>query len=450
MQDTINSPRVGCGLHGAVQTICAINGAVPIVHSNSGCAVSSYLANKAAGVGAGCISGYSVPGTNALERHIIFGGASRLREQIKNTLKVMRGDLYIVLNSCEAAMVGDDIDAMTREVQEQGEPVIDSLSAGFHGDVYYGYENVVADILKKLPDIRHIEQNPKPNLVNIFGIVPDRDIYYRGDLEEIARILSGLGVETNLFFGPENGIEEFANAQNASLSIVFSKWGLKAAKQLQAQYGIPVLPFLTIPTGPEQTAQLLYKTGRLINIPETDIEAYIQKEHQYFRYYFNSLLEDIYEEHAGKDLALIADAHTALPLSCFLTDYLGAAVKGIVITDMTEKEFDEVYGGEDLKHAAEAVFFSNDQTEIQAQLQNWDVEFILGSSLEKPAASEKGIPLLAISYPAYHQSAANKSYAGIRGALRLTEDFLTELKRFHSQKTDAAITAELGKRQVTG
>lgn len=436
MQDIISSPRVGCGLHGAVQTVSAIRGAVPIVHSNSGCAVSNYLANRAAGTAAGQISGYSIPGTDALERHIIFGGASRLREQIKNTLKVIHGDLYIVLNSCEAAMVGDDIDAMTREAQEQGEPVIDSLVAGFHGDVYYGYESIVADILKKLPAVRSTEQNTKKNLVNIFGLVPGRDLYYRGELEELSRLLRTLGVETNLFFGADNGVEEFAQAQNASLSIVFSKWGLKAAEQLKETYGIPVLSFLTIPVGPKQTETLLREVGKQLNIPEETVETSLENERRYFQYYFQDLLEEIYEEHAGKDIALIGDASTVLSLAGFLRGYLGTAVKGIVITDLTEEDFDAVYRENRWRQLAGAFCFSRDSQEIRAQLQTWDVEFLLGSSLEEASANEKGIPFLPISYPAYHRLIANKSYAGFKGALSVTEDFLTEIKQARKGKAE--------------
>lgn len=436
MQDVINSPRVGCGLHGAVQTVGAIRGAVPIVHSNSGCAASNYLANQAAGAGAGPLGGYSIPGTDALERHIIFGGASRLREQIKNTLKVIRGDLYVVLNSCEAAMVGDDIGAMTREAQEQGEPVIDSLTAGFHGDAYYGYENVVADILKKLPAVRSLEKNARRDLVNLFGIVPGRDLYYRGALEELARLLRGLGVEANLFFGPENGVEEFANAHNAGLSIVFSKWGLKAAEQLKQAYGVPVLPFLTVPVGPEQTEKLLDEVAERLGVPEETAAALRGKERRYFEYYFDSLLEAVYAEHAGKELALVGDASTVLALAGFLRGYFGAAVKGVIVTDLTQEEFDAVYG-EDGRRQAEALAFSRDGAEIGTLLRGWDAEFLLGSSLEEASAGEKGIPFLPVSYPAYHRQIANKSYAGVRGALTLAEDFLTGIKRARKERTEA-------------
>ena len=117
MQNILKTPRNGCALQGSLQTLQEIKGVIPVIHSTQGCAYQNYLANNCAGFGNSFITTEELPGTNMQERHIIFGGASRLREQIKNTLKVIDGKLYVVLNSCPSAMVGDDVDAMVRESQ---------------------------------------------------------------------------------------------------------------------------------------------------------------------------------------------------------------------------------------------------------------------------------------------------------------------------------------------
>lgn len=441
MSEIIKSPRSGCGLHGVVQTVEAIRGAVPIVHSNPGCAVSNYLANKASGTVGGYVNGYSVPGTNSMERHIIFGGASRLREQIKNTVKVVQGDLYIVLNSCEAAMVGDDIDAMTREAQEQGLPVIDSLVAGFHGDSYYGYESIVTDIIQKIPAVVNIEKNTQQDLVNILGIIPGKDIFYRGELEEISRILNGIGLKTNTFFGYKNGVEEFANAQNASLTIVFSRWGLKAAEKLKELYGIPVLAFSSVPVGFEETAEFVHAVEEQIPRVHNNAEAFLQEESEYFQYYFNALVEDIYEEHTGRSIAVVGEESTVSSISHFLSNYFGANIDTAVITDLFGTADDK----ERLKEFAENIYFSKDEKEIHDILENSNADFILGSSLEDGTAESKKVPNLSISYPIYHKTVANKSYSGIRGALSLTEDFLTEIKTDNLKKI-RSVTDKLNRR----
>ncbi len=429
MQTTIKSPRNGCGLHGAVQTVQEIKGIVPIVHSNSGCAIQNYLANKASGLANGYVSGESIFSTDAQERHVIFGGASRLREQIKNTIKVADGDLYIVLNSCESAMVGDDVEAMTRESREQGESVIENLTAGFHGDSHYGYETVVADIVKKIPLVKNIEDGKQDNLVNVFGIIPQKDIYFKGDLAEVKRILNGIGLEVNTFFGPVNGVEEFTKAPNAALNLVFSKWGNKAADQLGEQYGIPKLEFTGVPTGPKAVAEFVNEVAKKLSIDEEAVNGFLQNEEEEFNYYYQGLTDTFYEELVGKSVAVVGDESTVVRVGGFLKDYLGASVEIAIITDYfgaAERSKEEK--SKEAVDLAQDVYFTQDAKEIQDILAHNDVDLILGSSLENPVAEKKEIVSLEISYPVYYKTIVNKTYAGNRGALTLIEDYSTAVK----------------------
>lgn len=429
MQTVIENPRNGCGLHGALQTISEIKGCVPIVHSNAGCAVQNHLANKASGLGNGYVSGLSIPGTAAQERHVIFGGASRLREQIKNTMKVTEGDLYVVLNSCESAMVGDDIDAMTKEAQEQGEAVIDSLIAGFHGDSHYGYENVLVDIIKKLPAVKKNEEGTETGLVNILGILPQRDVYFKGDLEEIKRILEGIGLKVNTFFGPANGVQEFVKAPNASLNLVFSKWGVKAAEKLEELYGIPKLIVPSVPIGIKEVKSFVQTVAEKLALDDERVQDFIQKEEERFSYYYRGIIDSYYEEHVGKTVGIVGDESIVVRTASYLKEYLGAIVEVAVITDFFQSD-DTTHRekAEQLKGIAGEVFFSQDGEEINKILKNSELELILGSSLEENAAEKKGIANLKISYPIYDTAIINKTYAGIRGALTLTEDFITKVK----------------------
>lgn len=436
MQTVIRNPRNGCALHGAIQTIEEIRGVVPIVHSNAGCTIQNYLANKASGLGNGYVSGASIPSTSVQERHVIFGGASRLREQIKNTIKVVNGDLYIVLNSCESAMVGDDIAAMTKEAVEQGETVIDCLHAGFHGDSHYGYENVVTDIIKKLPIVKKTEGEKEANLVNLFGILPQKDIYFKGDLAEIKRILEGIGLKVNTFFGPQNGVEEFKNAPNAALNLVFSKWGIKPAEKLEELYGIPKLVFSSVPVGIKEVREFVGKVAGSLNLQEETVSSFLQKEEETFRYYFQGIADSFFEEQVGKVIALVGDESTVLRIGTFAKEYLGAIIDVAVVTDGFPGEDGKIKKSEELKALANEVYFTQDGREIDNILVHSDVELILGSSLEEGAAKKKETVNLEISYPVYHKAILNKTYAGVNGALALTEDYISKVKEYNRQEEE--------------
>ena len=422
MQKILKNPRNGCAFQGALQTIQAIKNTVPVVHSTAGCAYQSYLAGLASGSAAPFIRTDEVPGTNMQERHIIFGGASRLREQIKNTLKVIDGKLYVVLNSCPSAMVGDDVDAMVREVQEQGEKVIDGLSAGFHGDVHYGYQQILTEIFQNLPKIENSGVQKEGNLVNIFGIIPQKDIFYKGDLAEIKRILSSLGIKTNTFFGKEDGSEELLKAKNASLNIVFSRWGKAPADKLTELYSIPTISFDSIPLGLDETAEFLKKVADSLNLDFAPAQAFLEEEAADFAYYFSSLREAYYENHLAKSVDIVGDEASVVKYSGFLKKYFGSEIATAIITDFFPSDDNpESAKAESLKNIAEKVYFAQDSTEIQGLLRYTESSLILASSLEEGTAEKKQAPIILTSYPAGRKVILNRTHAGIRGAVEVAE-----------------------------
>jgi nitrogenase molybdenum-iron protein beta chain len=439
MTIVVEKPRNGCALAGALETLSEVGGVVPIVHSNSGCAIQNYLSNKASGLGNGYVGGFSVPGTNFQERHIIFGGASRLREQIKNTLKVFDGGLYVVLNSCESAMVGDDIEAMTKEVKEQGESVIEGLAAGFQGDIHYGYETIIADVVGKIATVKKLEVNRNERLVNVLGIIPNHDIYFKGDLEEIERILNGIGVSANTFFN-ENGLEEFENAQNAALNIVFSTWGVKAAEKLKELYGTDYILFDTVPTGIEEVKDFIARVADKLGINADDYEEFIKREEKHFNDYFSRLADSFYEGYYSKRVSIVGDERVVRQLAVFLSRYLGAIIDTVIVTDFNPtEECTAEAKKQELGFLAENIKFSQDGKEIYGILVNSDAELILGSSLDEDAGKKLNTIVLETSYPVFNKVILNKTYAGIRGAVTLAEDYSEVVRQTLKLKKDYAL-----------
>lgn len=437
MAEVIERPRNGCALHGAVSTVGEINGAVPIVHSNAGCAIQNYLASKASSAGRSPMSGFSIPGTAVSERHVIFGGASRLREQIKNTLKVIDGDLYVVLNGCESAMVGDDIDAMTKESFEQGEPVLDSGLVGFHGSEHLGYSQVMTDIIQKLPEINKNTVRKNNKLVNVLGILPQHDIFFKGELSELKRLLMGAGLEVNTFFGAFNGVEELVKAAGAAATLVFSKWGDEPAQSLLELYRIPVIRFEGIPTGYDEVADMIGKAAKAAGIEREEYQDFLNQEKAKFDYFLERIAEELYEENMPGNIAIVGDERIVCQISVFFTKYLAARINTIIITDFVQSEnIAEQEEKERLSSLAEKVYLSADSREIEQILLQSKADVILGSSLEEQTAVEKQAIFIPISYPVYHRTILNKSYIGISGALSMAEDYITKVKEYNRRRNE--------------
>ncbi|MCE5284285.1 MAG: hypothetical protein LLG02_00310, partial [Pelosinus sp.] len=111
MKNFIEKPRYTCALGGAITTAQALPRTIPILHAPSGCAGNAAW-TQAGGCGlqvGGYCGGISMPSSNIEEKEVVFGGTERLQEQIKNTLDVMDGDLYIVLTGCVTEVIGDDV-----------------------------------------------------------------------------------------------------------------------------------------------------------------------------------------------------------------------------------------------------------------------------------------------------------------------------------------------------
>lgn len=413
----IFNPRAGCALHGALATLGAIEGVVPIVHANAGCAMQHHFSRY----GGGYIEGLAVPASNIIDKQVIFGGGARLREQIKNTAKVVDGHLYVALGGCECAMVGDDLAGMAREAVEQGLPTVASNVAGFQGDVHHGHERVMRDLIDALPEREssaapHPEDGARP-LVNLLGIFPGADPHYKGDLEEMRRILEGIGLRANSLFGPD-GAAALRELPHAALNLVFSRWGEAAAIRLEERYGTPALIFEAAPVGIEEVSIFVQMLVEKFDLDAAAAERFLEREEALADYFLLGVPDRHFDEAAGKTVAIVADTGTALRIGGFLARFFGADIAAAVLTDRA--------GDEKLPDGlAREVRASRDTGEIAAIIATSGADIVLGSSLEEPAARAIGARLLPVSHPVLTRTIAHKTYAGLRGALTLTEDYLT-------------------------
>jgi nitrogenase molybdenum-iron protein beta chain len=138
----VDRPRYTCALGGAIGTLRAIPRAITIVHGSAGCGgnIANAINAGAGYIGGGYCGGYALPSSNVVERDVVFGGDTRLREQIRSTLDLIDGDLFVVITGCMVDMIGDDITAVVREFKNAEKPVIAVPTPSFKGNAFYGYE----------------------------------------------------------------------------------------------------------------------------------------------------------------------------------------------------------------------------------------------------------------------------------------------------------------------
>ncbi|BBB89634.1 MAG TPA: nitrogenase component 1 [Methylomusa anaerophila] len=438
MGHPIESSRNHCVLAGALQTVQAVKGIVPIVHSTAGCGIQQYLGGSRVGGwnGAGYTGGVATPSSNIMEKQVIFGGSSRLREQIKNTVKIVKADLYVVLSGCATELVGDDIPAMTKEAQEQGLPVIHVSTPGFKGDVHTGYEVTVKRIIEQLPKLAQVPAEENFRFVNILGIIPGQDVFWQGHLWELQNILAEVGLTANTLFGFGQSIKTWQQVPQAELNLIFSPWGTGIADYLENKFGTPFLAFDSLPVGVDDTSVVLQVLREKLNLDDRKLAKVQQREEQRLAHYLERITDAYFEYDLQKEFALAGEAGLALGLARFLSKSFGLIPKVVIITDNPPQSCQERLS-EEIKQLVRGskteVFFNEDRGRINDIIRRNDVELILGSVLEQEIAAELNVPVLQVSFPITDTAVLSKSYIGFNGAITLVEDLTGRILSWQSR-----------------
>jgi nitrogenase molybdenum-iron protein beta chain len=433
MTKILDEPRYVCAL-GAMQTVQAINRAIPIIHAGPGCA--GKLAGSLAGTtgDSGYLNPQTYPCTNIGETEVVFGGEGKLRDVITNSLKVMDGDLFVVLSGCTTEIVGDDIDQVVSEFRDAEKPVISVATAGFKGNNIEGHEWVINGLINQY--LAHLpKENKIKGLVNIWSSVPSYDPHWIGNIRELEKLVSELGLIPNSIFGEYRGKENLDKVPHAEFNLLVSPWvGLENVKLLEKKFGTPYLHYPTLPLGAHETSVFLRTVGEFAGIDIKHIEDLIEK-HEKEYYYFLERSVDVFFENrtASRMFTTVTDAANALAVSKFLINDLGLMPNTIFITEGVPEEHQERISGyfKQFSYGIEAnVVFSTDGYLIHKQIEQEDFSgapLIVGSIFEKKLARQLGGNFVCISVPIKEKVILHSSYVGYHGGLKLMEDIFSSV-----------------------
>lgn len=438
----IERPRGFCALGGASLTVGAIKGGIPILHSAVGCGGSIYWTQLGSTgyLGAGYIGGLAVPSSNIGERDVIFGGVERLTEQLEHTLRIVDGELYVVLTGCTTDIIGDDIQSVVREFRDSA-LVIGAETGGFKGNGYVGYDLVLQALFRDL--VEHTDERDA-DLVNVWGIAPGQDAFWRGNLELVRALLESIGLRVNTFFTGDDDVDTIKGAARASLNIVVSEhYGIEAARVFEAEHGTGFLA-TGLPVGPSATAAFLRAVGESLGIDPYVVETSIKAGNQRYFHFVERVADSYNDLDFQRYAVVVGDANYAPALTRFLADDLGWIPKLTVITEPIEDDGDrqrvEYSLGELESGVKPKVVWETDGSEVGAHLlaltggnrgnryyDKFSPAFVVGSSHERQLARDIGAGHLTVSFPVADRVVLDRGYAGYEGSLTLIEDLLSVL-----------------------
>lgn len=429
MSQILENPRGGCVLAGICSVLSAIDKICPVYHTGPGCCMQTTAAEQGqSGHKSACfVSGVSLPSSNMLEREVVFGGIDKLRTTIQGAVDIIDADAYFVLTGCTAGIIGDDIVSVTDEFQSKGHKVYPIETPGFAGDSNLGYE-IVWDTL--IDQVIESDVPKDEKLVNIFGIVPYHDPFWSGNLEEIERILTKLGLKVNTFFTGHQGIDVVRKCSGAALNIIINPWLFKGpAEKFEEKFSVPSIRIPGLPVGATDTTKFIRQIADKLDLDKELIEKVIESEEDYIYSYLGQAIGVL----SWKRFAVVADASNAIGFTRYLAnDYSFTPVLVIISEPIFRKEDKERIINEltSLEYARPPkVVFTADQYEINDALLNEEEEItlIIGSTNEKEVALIKDAQFITASFPMNERLVFNRTYAGYKGSLTFTEDLYDNL-----------------------
>ena len=345
-----------------------------------------------------------------------------------------------LLNNCSVSLVGDDIAGIAAKA-ELPFPVYAADCGGIAGDFAEGYEiallRVIAEVKKNTEAKRDLadvsEANSKnadeakvsENLnletidckpsVNLLGLSPT---YFRGeeDIKEIRRILEMAGYRINAIPGGGSAWSEIMRLPQADLNLVLrDELALKAAKELQAEFGTPYLS-VGMPYGIQGTLRWLDTINAVL--PAKNREAIRQEaEAVNARLQFRSSnMQSLWGPLWFDNILIAAPPSEAAGIA--------EAVRG----EWADTGNLVIHFTQDTalrpQAATKICIAGKDDTAMKETFENWSGGLVMGSSLEASRLVRLKKPFVNcnIVLPAYHEIIATDSpLCGIRGAAYLFE-----------------------------
>lgn len=250
---------------------------VNLTHGPIGCGFYSWLTRRNQ-TDAGPDGENFIPyafSTDMTEHDIVFGGEKKLRAAIQEAYDNFHPNAISIFSTCPVGLIGDDIHAVARQMQEKlGITIFANSCEGYKGvSQSAGHHIANNQIMKHVigTNDKPIEGKFKVNMLGEYNI--------GGDAFEIERILEKCGFTLVATFSGNSTVEDFRVAHAADLNTVMCHRSLNyVAEMMETKFGIPWIKVNFI--GAEASAKSLRRMAAYFEDQELidRVEAVIAEE----------------------------------------------------------------------------------------------------------------------------------------------------------------------------
>lgn len=319
-----------CQQINSMAALMSLEDSVFIAHSPQGCvgctslAVDQYRVGQAHR-GVKNIKNPRIIVSNLDQNNVIFGGEDKLKKAVGDAIKRYHPKLIFVFASCASGIIGDDIDAILKKLQEETQALLIPIHCeGFKSKICAsGFDAAFLSINQYILKKEKLEK--KKGLINLFAPV---SISY-SDQKEMERMLSLLGLHVNYipFYSSLEKIKEIPAAEaSTSICKVFAD---EFMKTLYEDYKIPY-SHTVMPIGVRNTDIWFRGVAKIVG-KEKEAEEIIQREHERIL----PLVESIKDRLKGKRVFICGGTGRSFAAAALIDDF------GMVLVGLETPTYDE-------------------------------------------------------------------------------------------------------------
>ncbi len=415
---TVN-PCSMCMPLGAVFVFRGIEGCMPLFHGSQGCStyMRLYLAHHFR-------EPVDIASSALSEKGAVYGGASNLKQGLKNVIVGYGPKAVGVATTCLAETIGDDVPQIIKEFRQEpqasGVTIWGVSTPSYKASHEAGYRAALLAVVRSTAE--RSRPNGKINLL-LGSIVSPADVRY------IKRLLCDWGIGyiilpdiSESFDAPltkdfpriPNGgtpLEVIRDAGNSVATISIGAWadGHGAGDYLREEFDVPHFA-LPLPLGLEATDIFVGKLEDLAGHP-------IPEEYEKERGRLLDTMVDAHKLMAGVRTCVYGDTEMVLGLTSLMKE-IGMSPQ-ILATGAASPSFDRL--ARELAPGAK-VLTGADFSQIQEEVEAKDIELLVGPFTGRQTARAKELPLLRVGFPNHDRFGATRQLVlGYEGAGRLVD-----------------------------
>ncbi|QHN05705.1 nitrogenase subunit alpha [Methanothermobacter sp. THM-1] len=404
----------GCAFAGAKGVITgAIKDALHVIHSPVGCTAYGY-GTKRYPTSQDMPDGSRFPienfnlkyitGTDLKESDVVFGGMDKLKRCIIEAVKEFpEANAVYIYATCTTGLIGDDMDAVAREVSNEiGKDVVSINAPGFAGPTQSKGHQVANHTL--FETLVGTAEPPKTTGydVNLIG-----EYNIDGDLWVLKKYFEEMGINVLSTFTGDCCHDEIKWMHRARLSLVrCQRSATYIARLLEEKYNVPYMKIDFF--GIRYCRENLMAIGDYFGIPERAEKVINDRLEK-----IEPELEYLKEKLRGKKVWVFSGG----PKNWHLPEPLEEELVMEVVAVSTMFEHEDGYEKIKKRVREETVIVDDPNSlEMEEIIENYKPDIILSGIKEKYLAHKLGFPCILI------HSYENGPYIGFEGFLNLARD----------------------------